>query len=411
MVIGNPPWATNAQLGALGSENLPEKTNFQGHSGLDALTGKSNFDISEWMLIRALHWLDAKRATMAMLCKTAVARKLLSYAWKHKLSLSDSALFRIDAFSSFGASVDACLLVCDISERGMSRTAQVYVSLEADEPIQTIGTNNKKLIASIDLYEKWKHLEGENFIKWRSGIKHDCSKVMELVKDGRLFRNGLGELAELEKDYLFPMMKSSEVANGEGEPKRWMVVTQKSIGEDTSSIEAKAPLTWAYLKEHAKWFNRRGSAIYKNRPKFSIFGVGDYSFSSWKVAISGFYKKISFKVIGPFKGKPVILDDTSYFLPLDSEESARFVASLLNSEAARQFFEAFIFWDAKRPITGDLLNSLDLEKLSELLQLNGTYRRHFGGREEDLPLLSHSVSQNCENGETRGAMKESFLLQ
>src|SRR5712691_2586098 len=48
LVIGNPPWITNSELGALGSSNLPEKRNFQGHAGLDAMTGKSNFDISEW---------------------------------------------------------------------------------------------------------------------------------------------------------------------------------------------------------------------------------------------------------------------------------------------------------------------------------------------------------------------------
>jgi methylase of polypeptide subunit release factors len=54
LVLGNPPWVTNARLGSLGSSNLPEKSNFQGHVGLDAITGKSNFDISEWMLIRLL---------------------------------------------------------------------------------------------------------------------------------------------------------------------------------------------------------------------------------------------------------------------------------------------------------------------------------------------------------------------
>src|SRR5262245_22023446 len=42
LVLGNPPWVTNAQLSSLGSSNLPEKSNFQGHIGLDAITGKSN---------------------------------------------------------------------------------------------------------------------------------------------------------------------------------------------------------------------------------------------------------------------------------------------------------------------------------------------------------------------------------
>ena len=110
LVIGNPPWVTNAHLGSLGSTNLPEKSNFQGHSGFDAMTGKSNFDISEWMLMRILEWLDGKNATLAMLCKTAVARKLLQHAWKNERKISDAAIFNIDASKHFGAAVEASLL-------------------------------------------------------------------------------------------------------------------------------------------------------------------------------------------------------------------------------------------------------------------------------------------------------------
>ena len=51
LVIGNPPWVTNSAVGALGGSNLPVKSNFQRLNGLDAITGKSNFDISEWMLL------------------------------------------------------------------------------------------------------------------------------------------------------------------------------------------------------------------------------------------------------------------------------------------------------------------------------------------------------------------------
>jgi len=47
LVIGNPPWVTNTELSSLGSTNLPPKANFKKHAGLDAITGKGNFDISE----------------------------------------------------------------------------------------------------------------------------------------------------------------------------------------------------------------------------------------------------------------------------------------------------------------------------------------------------------------------------
>ena len=90
LIIGNPPWVTNAALGSMGANNLPAKTNFQGHSGFAAKTGKANFDISEWMLIRLLESLSGKQATLAMLCKTATARKVLRHAWRSKLDLGRS---------------------------------------------------------------------------------------------------------------------------------------------------------------------------------------------------------------------------------------------------------------------------------------------------------------------------------
>ena len=82
LFVGNPPWVTNSDLGCLHSDNVPEKANFHGRTGLDALTGKSNFDISEWMILKLLSWLQHRDAVLAMLCKTSVARKVLAYGWK-----------------------------------------------------------------------------------------------------------------------------------------------------------------------------------------------------------------------------------------------------------------------------------------------------------------------------------------
>ncbi len=365
LVIGNPPWVTNANLSVLKSANVPEKSNFQKHSGFDAMTGKSNFDISEWMLIQVMHWLNNRNAVMAMLCKTAVARKLLKYAWKNDLSLSDSSIYRLDASLHFGASVDACFFICRFSPFARKPHCQVYDSFDS-EITQTIAYRDNELVASLQLFERWQHLRGDNN-KWRSGIKHDCSKVMELIREGDKYRNGFGELVELETDFIYPMLKSSDIANGSATvPKRWMLVTQKSVRDDTSQIASKAPKTWGYLQKYAHLLDKRGSSIYKNRPEFSVFGVGDYSFSPWKIAISGFYKKLCFKTVGKYENKPIVLDDTSYFIPCKTQEEAKRIAKLLNSPIAKEFFEARIFWDAKRPITIDILRQLDLEKLDLL---------------------------------------------
>ncbi|MGI8787401.1 MAG: SAM-dependent methyltransferase [Pyrinomonadaceae bacterium] len=365
LILGNPPWVTNSQLGVLESSNLPRKENFQNFSGLDALTGKSNFDLSEWMLIHLLKILDRQNASLAMICKTSVARKVLKYAWKNKIHLKNAAIYRIETDKYFNAAVDSCLLFCEFSSSRQNTTANIYENLNAEIPMRKFGFKNNELIASIDLYEKWKYLNGGSKIKWRSGIKHDCSKVMELIKVGGRYKNNLGEIVELEDEFVFPMLKSSNLAGGNLTPRRWMLVTQKEVKSDTEIIAEIAPKTWNYLTSHGEFLDKRLSSIYKKRARFAIFGVGDYSFAPWKVAISGFYKKLEFKTVGSFQNKPIVLDDTCYFLPFETEIEAAEVCNLLNSQAGQEFFESFIFWDAKRPITVDILQKLDITKLEK----------------------------------------------
>lgn len=89
-------------------------------------------------------------------------------------------------------------------------------------------------------------------------------------------------------------------------------------------------------------------------------GIGPYSFSPWKVAISGLYKSLNFVILGPQDGKPVMVDDTCYFLPCDTEEKAKIVLELLKTEQASSFLSSIIFWDSKRPISVDVLQRLKL---------------------------------------------------
>ena len=256
--------------------------------------------------------------------------------------------------------------------------AAVYAELHNSAARSVLGFEDGILLADVSAYRRWKHLGGADGPKWRSGIKHNCAKVMEVFLEGERYRNGLGELVELEEACLYPMLKSSGLANGRRSGNRRMIVTQRTIGEDTAVIQATAPKTWAYLTAHADLLNKRASSIYRNRPPFSVFGIGDYSFAPWKVAISGFYKRLGFSSVGPVKGRPVVLDDTSYFLPCETEKQAEYLASLLNSPPAQAFYGAFVFWDAKRPITVDLLRRLDLRKLAVELGSEEEFDTYYG---------------------------------
>lgn len=366
LVIGNPPWVNNSQLGAIGGDNLPPKENSAHIRGIEAITGKSNFDVSEWILNTMVDAVAGRRATLAMLCKTTVARKVLARIWNEQLKLSSARMHRIDSLKSFGAAVDACLLVCRFGRRASRPNCKVYSSLAGSQVCQQFGFRDGRLISDTDLYAKWHHLRAASPVRWRSGVKHDCAKVMELRRQGDQFTNGWGETVALEDNFVFPLLKSSQVAAGRTlETDRWMLVPQRRVGDDTAAIREEAPHTWRYLQAHAQRLDRRASSIYKNRPRFSVFGIGEYTFAPWKVAVSGLYKKLAFRKLGPFAGKPVVLDDTAYFVPCENEAAADRLTSMLNAGPSHEFLSSLLFWDAKRPITAEALGLLDLTQASQ----------------------------------------------
>jgi len=366
---GNPPWVTSADLGVLGSANLPAKSNFQRRSGMDALTGKSNFDVSEWILIHLADELRNRRATMAMLCKAAVARKLLIHCWKNHVRVSGASIRHIDALEHFEANVGACLLTLDFGGPPATECA-VFAALSDPDPVQTIGFVDGRLVADVGTYERVRFLENRTEgVEWRSGIKHDCARVMELTVDRAGLRNGFEEYVDIEPTYLYPLLKSSDVAHGIVNAGRYMLVPQTRVGEETDGIQKRAPKTWTYLKRFEPLFQERSSPIYRGKPPFAIFGVGEYSFAPWKVAISGLYRAVRFAVVGPRDGRPTVLDDTCYFAPCDTEDEAVRLAELLNGRQAMEFFRSLLFLDNKRPVTVELLRRLDVRQLGSRLTL------------------------------------------
>jgi hypothetical protein len=380
VIAGNPPWVTSSTLGALAGTNLPVKSNFKGQAGLEALTGKSNFDISEWMLSRLLAAARGRRFTLAMLCKASVARKLLERALVERWPLTGEVR-SIDARTHFSAAVSAVLLLLRASpahaDAGDPKW-NLYPHLDAAEPTSRMSIRRGRVTHDLDALERTVSLEGESAVAWRSGVKHDLASVMELRRAGAAFENGLGEAVQLEPDCVYPLLKGAELANGAGAHARYVIVTQTRLGEDTSTLERRAPLTFKYLDRHRARFAARKSRVYERKPPFAMFGVGDYAFAPYKIAISGLHKRLAFRVVGPRDGRPVMLDDTSYFLPCESEPEAERLAQLLQSEEAREFFEARVFWDDMRPINKALLGSLSLEALA--LRLKGA---DAGGRTTD----------------------------
>ncbi|GAB6006492.1 class I SAM-dependent methyltransferase [Geobacillus vulcani] len=376
LIIGNPPWITVAELSRLSSTNIPEKSNIKGYSGLDAITGKSNFDISEYIIIKLLDLLTtAKKGTLAMLCKNSIAKNIVYSIPNSKWNVTTLKMFNFDAKKEFDVVTDASLLLVKIGEEGKDpiHTCDVFNLDEPEKKLRTFGWVNDKFVADVEKYRNSSNIDNVSPLEWRSGVKHDCSKVIELtLQKDNILVNGLKEVVDIENELVYNLLKSSDLKKETipNHTRKKIIITQNKVGQDTSYIKEKFPKLWNYLNTHKEFFDKRKSSIYKGKPDFSIFGIGDYSFAPYKVAISGMYKESNFSLVIPIKDKPVMLDDTCYFLSFNRYLDAVFTFLILNSDLVQNFLKSLTFVDSKRPYTKDVLMRIDLLEASKQLSLD-----------------------------------------
>jgi hypothetical protein len=357
---------TNSELSSLGSTNLPQKQNIKGLRGLDAITGSANFDIAEYIWLKLIQELAGENATIALLCKTGVARNVIQFASAAALPVETASIHRIDSKKSFNVAADACLLTLELSNSAKRFTIPVHETIDALQASQTMTFANGGLVADSEAYKLSAFADGKCPLTWRQGIKHDAARVMELREDDGVLRNGLDEVVEVEDEFVFPLAKGTDVYHGRSaDSRRAVIVPQRLLGEVNDGLEDSAPRLWRYLSRHRSTFDARMSSIYRSSSPFSIFGIGEYSFARYKVAISGLHKNPRFRALGPVKGKPVMLDDTSYFLPFQSAGEASLVYALLSSEAVTLLLQSLVFWDTKRPITKKVLMRIGLVEIAQ----------------------------------------------
>jgi hypothetical protein len=364
LVIGNPPWVTNSELGSIDSKNLPKKSNFKKHKGFEALTGKGNFDIGEYISMIMLNCFQNHNGIFAFLIKNSVVKNLIQDQKRNCYKIGQSERLNIDSKKEFNVSVNASLFLTRFNNEP-EFTCKEF-DFYSREHITTFGWYKNKFVYSVQDYDKSSNVDGKSIFTWRSGVKHDCSKVMEFESVNGHYTNGLGEDINLEKNLIYGLLKSSDLKNNQTNTfRKQTIITQKKIGQETSYIKDKFPLTFQYLISHREHFEKRKSSIYKGKPDFSIFGIGEYSFAPYKIGISGLYKSTHFTLIKPDISKPVMLDDTCYFIGFNELIFAQIAHFLVNSVLVQRFLKSIIFSDSKRSINKDILMRIDFERAFE----------------------------------------------
>ncbi|WP_300682966.1 hypothetical protein [Nocardioides sp.] len=366
-VVGNPPWVTSADLRRMESSNLPVKENLKGARGLDAMLGSSNFDVAEYIIARALEAHRDQPVVLGMLCKTQVARNVLGHAAAQGWPVAEAHLYRIDARTWFDAGVDACWFTVRLDAgRPTDHTCLIHDDLFATTPDvegRRFGVVDGLVVSDVARYTAVREADGRSPYEWRSGLKHDAARVFELAALPEPATQA-GVPVDLESEYVLPLLKSTDLFRGRHrELGRWVIVPQRTFGAETTTLARTAPRLWRYLNEHAAVLDARRSSIYRNRPRFSVFGHGEYTYAPYKVAVSGLHKEPRFRLLGPLRDQPVVLDDTCYFAPFSDPTEAAVATAVLTSRPCLDLIDSLVFWDSKRPVTKKVLARLDLNRL------------------------------------------------
>ena len=152
--------------------------------------------------------------------------------------------------------------------------------------------------------------------------------------------------AAVEPDCLYPLLRGRDVARWKAAPSLEIIITHtresglNAIPE--SRLQRNFPGLFKYLK-HFEGVQRRsglfrryctrrsGGRTIETGPFYSMFDIGPYTFSPWKVVFREISTGLTAAVVGPADGKPVIPDHKLVLVPADSEEEAHYLAGILNS--------------------------------------------------------------------------------
>lgn len=329
------------------------------------LLNKKNSDCSKRIIKKITNTFKNTNLTIALFCNKILSRNIFINLIKHEINYGFIKQLNIKP-TNVKMSADACLLVIQFD--GTKSTNKICEVSDISNPSKVLykfGFIEDNFYSDIDNVPK---INGKYPIEWKNGIKHDCAKIMELKRENEQFLNKNNQIVPIESTLTYPFLKGSHLNKPIiTKTSRFIIVTQKKINQDTQYIKTQAPKTWNYLKNNQEHFDKRKSAIYKNTPNFSIFGVGDYSFRKYKVAISGFTKEPKFSLV--YNDKPVMLNDGCYYLSFDNFYEAYITMLILNSQLVKNFLKNIAFLESKRPFSKKILKRIDIRKCLKILSL------------------------------------------
>jgi hypothetical protein len=156
------------------------------------------------------------------------------------------------------------------------------------------------------------------------------------------------ETADIEQNLVFPLVRGRDITRWHSDPKLFIILPQ-SLDNPAKAIpeyilKESHPKAYKYFLKHKLFLkNRKGYIKFlSNEPFYSIFDIGPYTFSKYKVAWKYLDTDLRAVVLDSSEiDKPIIPDLNVVIIPANSPDEAHYIAASLNSSVTKLLIQAF----------------------------------------------------------------------
>jgi hypothetical protein len=212
----------------------------------------------------------------------------------------------------------------------------------------------------------------------RHGVKDDAKDVYSIDRE---------QLDELEHDHVYPYIRSKHVVKyGLFGHDLHLVPIEKANEDNEAELRNDCPRTYEYLASNEQALEDRSSAWLDEGTFYNVFGLGEYTWSEYKVVWCRLGFKPHFAVVSTVDDedlgeKTVVPGDHCMFISTDDRDEAHFLCGLLNSSPYQKSIET-IASEGKSGLSKTVISKLDLPEYRETAD---------GERLADLSMEAHGI--------------------
>lgn len=171
----------------------------------------------------------------------------------------------------------------------------------------------------------------------------------------------------LERPLLYPLLRGRDVRPWHASPSLELLMVQDPVlrqGIPEAQLRAQAPAVYAYLEHFRPLLATRPLFLRffgdTDAPWYSLYNVGTYTFSPWKVVWREQGQSLQAAVVGPHvDGRPIIPDHKLMLVACDSADEAHYLCARLMTPRTRLLARALGTRTSAPP---RVLEQLSLEK-------------------------------------------------